>query len=95
MAILRRWGQQKEKDMIKEAAIRTDGKTYTGYSHSDALYKMMESGEFAGGHQLSGFMTDDGIFLNREDAYIHAVECGQVVHDHEVDRFLLQSWMLK
>jgi hypothetical protein len=28
-----------------------------------------------------GFMTEDGVFLSRRDAYVRAVECGQIKDD--------------
>jgi hypothetical protein len=49
--------------------------------HHDVLraVKRMFNGRSDEGHmsERQGFITDKGEFLNREQAYIHARECGQ------------------
>ena len=84
--------------MITAAAISTGGKFYTGKSHQEALEAMppeVVTGElikqFADG-ECQGFLTGTGAFYNREDAYAHAVSCGQIKDTHGSKR--LQSTML-
>jgi len=68
--------------MIKEAAIRLEGKIFTGRRHVDILHANVVRRDgilvssIAGNQQ--GFGTDEGEFLNREQAAEHAVKCGQI-----------------
>ena len=77
--------------MITAAAIKTEVNTYRGYSHADALFKMMDAHD-DGTVQINGFLTDGGTFLSRQDAYTHAQACGQVKADGM--HVCLQSWMI-
>ena len=70
-------------EMIKSAAIPTDdGRVFSGHRHCDILNTnaVRENGvvisSLKGGEQ--GFLTDQGLFLNREMAATHAIECGQI-----------------
>lgn len=68
--------------MIISSAIKTKkGKVYVGRRHDNVFenaeevcvpLKFMEN-------LTMGFITDDLEFLNREEAYLHAVENGQCV----------------
>ena len=63
--------------MIKEAAIKLNGKIYTGRRHSDILHdKSRPKGYLKYGTQ--GFTTDDGKFVTRIEAAKIAFECGQI-----------------
>jgi hypothetical protein len=64
--------------MIKEAAIRRDGKVFTGKRHSDIIYQMIRDGYIFDTSCVQGFITIDGNFLDRFQAYNHALECRQV-----------------
>jgi hypothetical protein len=68
--------------MIKEAAIRLEGKVFTGWRHVDILHANADSRDgiivssiAAGEH---GFVTNEDEFLNREQAAEHALKCGQI-----------------
>jgi hypothetical protein len=63
--------------MIKLAAILThDGEIYTGKCHAYCLNKIVNYKNV----QTEGFVTDEGIFLNRIEAGKHALECGQITN---------------
>jgi hypothetical protein len=69
--------------MVKEAAIRKDGRIFTGHRHADILHANAvrnESGiivsTIASGEQ--GFVSDAGEFLTREEAAEHALKCDQI-----------------
>jgi hypothetical protein len=70
------------KNVISAAAIRLDGRVYTGRRHADIFHAnaVLRNGvivsSIAGGEQ--GFVTDKGLFLDRELAAKHALECGQI-----------------
>ncbi len=71
--------------MIKEAAIKrkSDEKVWTGHRHGDCISKIMkdESMEWkAVTHDkfIQGFVTDDGQFVDRHEAFKIAKECGQI-----------------
>jgi hypothetical protein len=66
--------------MIKEAAIRKDGRVYTGHRHHNIINSTKERGlpfgYFRDGEQ--GFVTTTGEFVNRQEAARIALELGQV-----------------
>lgn len=63
--------------MIKSAAIRKDGKIYTGTKHCYILSdKSRPFGFLKGGEQ--GFVTETGEFVDRETAAKIAFECNQI-----------------
>ncbi|MDO8640472.1 MAG: hypothetical protein Q7R33_02920 [Nitrosarchaeum sp.] len=62
--------------MIKEAAILKDGKVYTGRRHHNIIHE--HPFMFKCENSIQGFVTDDGKFLNREEAMLHAFNCGQI-----------------
>jgi hypothetical protein len=70
------------ENMITEAAIRLDGRVFTGRRHADIFHANAVSrngvivSSIAGGEQ--GFVTDKGLFLDRKLAAKHALECGQI-----------------
>ena len=60
--------------MIKEAAILSEGIIYTGRRHNE-IYKKYPMKTF---NEVQGFVTEEGIFLNRIKAEDHARACGQL-----------------
>lgn len=63
--------------MIVSSAILKDGVIYTGKRHNDILCdKNRPFGFLKLAEQ--GFITDQGIFLNRKEALQHAIDCGQL-----------------
>ncbi len=74
--------------MIKEAAIqrKSDGKVWTGRRHGNCISKIftesVELGEPADAVSrdkfIQGFVTDDGQFVDRHEAFRIAKECGQI-----------------
>ena len=71
--------------MIKEAAIKRvrDGKVWMGRRHGNVIHQIVSEGyaktvthtEF-----IQGFMTDDGRFVDRHEAFKIAVECNQLLN---------------
>jgi hypothetical protein len=61
--------------MLVQSAIIKDGVIYTGRRHHNVL-QSQPKGFLKNCEQ--GFVTDEGKFLNRKDASIHAFECSQI-----------------
>lgn len=61
-----------EFTQIKQAAIKfPSGKIYKGKRHHECFKLVAEAGEPAPGHreqEIQGFMAENGVFFNREDA---------------------------
>lgn len=71
--------------MIKEAAIqrKNDGRVWTGRRHGDVIRKIVSEGHAkAVTHSdfIQGFVTDDGQFVDRHEAYNIAVKCNQLLY---------------
>lgn len=66
------------KEYIDSAAIRLNGKVYTGKWHGDAMENAMKDGQFELDLSEGGFTTNTGRFVNREEAYKIATESGQM-----------------
>ncbi len=64
--------------MIKKAAIFKDGKVWTGRRHSDIIHKMIQGGEPTPIKGRRGFVTNNGHFVDRIEAFEIAIECGQI-----------------
>ena len=62
--------------MIKEAAIKKDGKIHTGRRHDIILNNANPVGSLRDGEQ--GFVDFHGTFFTREEAAIIAIDCGQI-----------------
>ena len=66
---------------IKCAAILHDGVVYEGRAHPEIGWEMLDKGvcekPYPGG-PYQGFVTDEGIFVDRRLARIIAIEAGQV-----------------
>jgi hypothetical protein len=75
-----------EPDAVRMAAVRDkeSGKIYRGISHSDA-YVAMGKNNTEHGFDVSkfdeGFVTNNGEFLNRKQAFQRAVKMGQISGD--------------
>jgi len=63
---------------IKEAAICRGGKVWTGHRHGDIIPQMVKEGEHRIMAQEQGFVTEDGRFVNRAEAFEIALVSGQV-----------------
>jgi hypothetical protein len=72
-----------------KAAIKIDGKIYTGYSHADAIMNAPHGLDLDS--RESGFLTDEGEFLDRRKAFIYAKGKGLI---NGADGCQLQSWMI-
>lgn len=69
--------------MIKSAAIKKDGKIYTGRRHCDILAdRSRPFGFLKNGEQ--GFITDSEDFVDRREAAKIAFECGQINDKTEI-----------
>ncbi len=71
--------------MIKEAAIqrRSDGKVWTGRRHGDVIRKIVAEENISSVTYLvfeQGFVTDDGRFVDRHEAFKIAVACNQLLN---------------
>jgi len=66
--------------MIKESAILFNGVVFTGRRHHDVISKIIaETGvKKVGGEHTQGFVTDDGKFVDREEAAKIALQRGQI-----------------
>ncbi len=74
--------------MIKEAAIqrKSDGKVWTGRRHGNVISLVVaETGIRSVSHDdfIQGFITDDGRFVDRHEAFKIAVECNQLLNKEE------------
>lgn len=63
---------------IKQAAIKLDGKVFTGSSHNSILKEMKDSGILNVLSGIQGFTTETGEFFNRKEAAQMAIQAGQV-----------------
>jgi len=63
--------------MIEAAAIRKNGIIYTGRRHCEILCDRSRPFGFLKSAE-QGFITDTGVFMNREEAGKHAFQCGQI-----------------
>ena len=63
---------------IKESAIKQGDKLYTGKRHGGIIIQMAKEGCSRVFSKDQGFVTLDGEFLNRKQAYKRAMECGQI-----------------
>lgn len=77
------------KSPIKLAACEMDGKIWTGKRHGGIIQQMVKDGVTKRIKQENqGFITEDNEFLNREEAYIRAVECNQIKDNHRIKKLL-------
>lgn len=72
-----------EKYIIK-AAIRYDGKIYTGYDHGECFVKLDRDNHIIIFSKITeGFITSDGVFVDRKAAMKIADEAEQLQYDIE------------
>lgn len=66
--------------MIKAAAIMINGKIYTDDRHFRIIPVALKDNPNIGliTQEMQGFVTDDGKFVDREEAAKIAYECGQI-----------------
>ena len=65
--------------MIVKSAVKHEGQVFTGRRHSDCIKTACDAtGLPIGPQSIQGFVTDKGIFMNRRQAYEHALVCGQL-----------------
>jgi len=64
--------------MIKESAIKQDGKVFTGKRHHNIIKDMVRLGIKTPINGEQGFVTDDGKFVSRKEAAKIALESGQI-----------------
>ena len=68
--------------MIVGAAIRRDGKIWTGWRHGEIIKQMGQEGACAVGNPVrseeQGFVNQLGEFLTRKEAFKHAVQSEQI-----------------
>ncbi len=74
--------------MIKEAAIqrKSDGRVWTGRRHSDIIRKIVQEGVALSVSNMvftQGFVTADGRFVNRRQAFIIAKFHNQLLNPED------------
>jgi hypothetical protein len=71
--------------LIKEAAIqrKSDGRIWTGRRHGNVIHQIISDGHaetIKHSEFIQGFITDDGKFVDRHEAFKIAVECKQLLN---------------
>jgi hypothetical protein len=66
--------------VIIAAAIRQDGKVWTGRNHASIISAMINEGLPPPIKGEQGFIDDKRNFLDRHAAGEHAIACGQIEH---------------
>lgn len=70
--------------LIKSSAIqrKSDGKIWTGLRHCNAIHAAIEDGiaRVTAEDFIQGFVTDDGKFVNRREAFKIALNCNQLIN---------------
>jgi hypothetical protein len=72
------------KVMIKHAAIRKDGIIYIGHRHPHCIRVMVECrvSKPVTKDAEQGFVTDEGVFVDRQEALKIAIENNQIITKH-------------
>lgn len=63
--------------MIIAAAVKLDNTVYIGRRHCNILQSLIKQ-NFNIKSAPQGFITTDGVFLDRKQGAIHAISCGQI-----------------
>jgi len=64
--------------ILKAAILQEDSRiVYVGHRHGDAYYEM-DKQNVAWHNSVDGFVDAEGNFLNRREAYKHALACNQI-----------------
>jgi len=66
---------------IKHAAIRKDSIVYVGYRHHNCIAVMVECG-ITSRDSIQGFVDNDGVFLDRYEALLVAMDAKQIIKKH-------------
>lgn len=74
--------------MIKEAAIKrkSDGQVWTGKRHGNVISKIISEGRtktVTNDKFIQGFVTDDGKFVDRCEAFKIAAACNQIINKED------------
>ncbi len=72
--------------LIKEAAIqrKSDSRIWTGRRHADVIRKINAEGDTVTHTKfIQGFITDDGKFVNRHEAFKIAMEFNQLLNPED------------
>ena len=82
--------------MIEGVAIKRDGKLYImprPNRHADIVFKVVSEGTltYPIGDNEQGFYISGNVFVNRQDAYVHALLCGQIEQGHTLYQDRLSS----
>ena len=78
--------------MIDKAAIKRGERVWTGRRHGEIILAMLEEGEAPPVPQREqGFVTETGEWLNRQEAFEHAVKCGQLPVGIQGSRMLISE----
>jgi len=65
-------------ETITKAAMKTiKGKIYQGRNHNDIMRDMMWDNNYPNGTEILGFITNNGRFVDRQEAAKIAFESGQ------------------
>ena len=76
---------------IKEAAVKRGNKVWTGKRHGPIIQQMVKEGEQRILANEQGFVTHNGEYLDRKQAFKRAVECGQIKDDGIPDQALVSE----
>ena len=65
--------------MIVKAGVKVCDRVYGGRRHGDAIHAAVEAGETPPiKSKMQGFILDSGEFVNRIEARLIAIRCGQI-----------------
>ncbi len=78
---------------IKTAAIKINNKIFTGKDHGIIIRNLVIK-EHSIKNRIEGFITEDNIFLDRQQAFIRAIQCNQLIESYKKEP-KLNSYMLK
>lgn len=77
--------------MITESAVWHRGTLYKGKRHHDCIRAAVEATNIRPVIGDQGFVTDTGLYLNRAEALMHALECKQYKRNKLEGKFELFS----
>lgn len=88
---------ENQNQVIEKAAIQYQGNVYTGWRHHTIGLDMVNNGDcprpFPSGDK-QGFVTNDGVFVDRKTAYDIAKKAGQLIQEFMDGKSILFSEML-
>lgn len=80
---------------IKCAAVKQDGKMWTGRNHAEIIFAMHKQGCPRVTSAQQGFVTEAGEFLSRKEAYERAIACEQIVDMPGSNRTLISEDLIR